>query len=313
MGTEPSGDPRPGDLSLLVAAFDESPVPTLRVEITDGLVDRILDANPAARRALGSDDPSGQPLADLLVTAPQLTLVDGMTQHLVTVDSPGEGVRWIEMTIVALSPAASPGRSAALVLLHDVTERRDHDHRRDLAQGQDLLTGLANRHALLMRLAELDLAIDGPEVAVLFIDLDRFKPVNDQRGHAMGDAVLTRVAHRLHAVVRPEDLVARVGGDEFVVVCPRLGGAADAAAIAERVRASLDQPAEVGGRPLRITASVGVATAEVGLLDPAALLAAADAAMYAAKQGGGNRVSVEPLTSRRARWLSGRRRGSRRR
>ncbi len=226
---------------------------------------------------------------------------EGPTQHLLTVPlhpgaapmHAGEPVRWLEATVAPLSAAASPGEPAALVLLFDVTERRALDRRLDQAMRQDPLTGLANRDELMRRLSALDVVTDGPDVGLLFLDLDRFKRVNDYRGHAAGDEVLMAVAGRVSSVVRPEDLVARVGGDEFVVLCPRLAVPTDARAIAERVRVALDEPLDIGGRGLRITTSVGVATAPVGSLAPAALLHAADVAMYAAKQAGRNQVSFD--------------------
>ncbi|MGW4944316.1 diguanylate cyclase domain-containing protein [Actinoplanes sp. NPDC004185] len=150
----------------------------------------------------------------------------------------------------------------------------------------DALTGLPNRAACLERL-ETDLA--GPRaghpagLAVLFTDLDGFKPVNDRLGHAAGDELLIAVAARLRGCVREDDLVSRFGGDEFVVVCRDADPRAAVDAICARIREMVEQPLTVGGETVRIGLSVGVAFA-----GPAAttddLIGRADLAMYAAKQ-----------------------------
>ncbi|AXQ96218.1 EAL domain-containing protein (plasmid) [Cereibacter azotoformans] len=149
----------------------------------------------------------------------------------------------------------------------------------------DPLTGLANRSFLQECLANATLA-GGPDVALLFIDLDRFKAVNDSMGHGVGDGLLIEVAHSLVASVRPEDLVVRLGGDEFVVLCHGLDRAA-VMGLAERLRQVLERPFEVTGRKCHISASIGIAMSDsIGELD---LVRAADIAMYAAKKNGGNR------------------------
>ena len=156
----------------------------------------------------------------------------------------------------------------------------------------DALTGLVNRSVLHARLDDALAEAWPGSVALLFIDLDGFKQVNDRHGHAMGDEVLRAAAERLDRCVQPPGLLARVGGDEFVVLltgadvdrCP--AGAADA------IRAELLDPFPVGPRDVAcITASIGVAVAHRARITGAELLRAADAAMYAAKAGGRNQVS----------------------
>jgi diguanylate cyclase (GGDEF)-like protein len=151
----------------------------------------------------------------------------------------------------------------------------------------DALTGLPNRAACLDRLgadlAELRTPTARPGLAVLFTDLDGFKPVNDRLGHAAGDELLIEVAARLRGCVREQDLVSRFGGDEFVVVCRDADPRAAVEAICARIREMVELPLTVGGETVRIGLSVGVAFA-----DPAAttddLIGRADLAMYAAKQ-----------------------------
>jgi len=149
----------------------------------------------------------------------------------------------------------------------------------------DSLTGLPNRSLLLDRLAEA--AHDnGAGAALLFLDLDRFKIVNDTMGHAAGDALLVEVARRLLAAAGSDNLVARLGGDEFVMLCRGLNRTA-VAELAGRVRQAIEAPYEIARRPCHISASIGIALADqLGGLD---LIQAADMAMYVAKQRGGNR------------------------
>ncbi|MGY1716623.1 putative bifunctional diguanylate cyclase/phosphodiesterase [Geodermatophilus sp. SYSU D01106] len=152
----------------------------------------------------------------------------------------------------------------------------------------DPLTGLANR-TLLLELTERLLAARPGPVSVLFLDLDDFKDVNDTRGHAAGDQLLTAIAERLRASTRPSDAVARLGGDEFAVVVD--GGADVAERVGERVLASLAEPVDAGGRPLSVHVSIGVAdTATAGDRRPGTLLRNADLAMYRAKTLGKNRL-----------------------
>ncbi|MEU7908627.1 GGDEF domain-containing protein [Actinoplanes sp. NPDC049118] len=149
----------------------------------------------------------------------------------------------------------------------------------------DPLTGLANRTALGARLARIEPAPDAP-VAVLYVDLDGFKQVNDEHGHAAGDAVLRIVSDRLSAAVREGDLVARLGGDEFVLLCPGVP-TDEAVRLAERIIGDVARPVAYEGHHLCVGASIGIA----GSTDDATegLLRSADAAMYEAKRLGRGR------------------------
>ncbi|MBL7259060.1 sensor domain-containing diguanylate cyclase [Paractinoplanes lichenicola] len=152
----------------------------------------------------------------------------------------------------------------------------------------DSLTGLANRQSFYERL-EQALASDGEgAVAVLFIDLDGFKQINDARGHHAGDTVLQVVAERLRDGIRQGDTVARFGGDEFAILLERVSDIVDAHAAAERIIADVRVPIDIAGVPAYVSTSVGIALHHPGW-DAADLLREADAAMYAAKAAGKNR------------------------
>jgi diguanylate cyclase (GGDEF)-like protein len=127
-------------------------------------------------------------------------------------------------------------------------------------------------------------------VALLYIDLDRFKPVNDTHGHAVGDLLLKEAARRMRACVRESDTVGRFGGDEFVVLLPAIDSADDALHVAEKIRQSLRQPFEVGGLHLEVSSSIGIAIYPDQCADDASLLVYADRAMYEAKRSGCDRV-----------------------
>ena len=166
---------------------------------------------------------------------------------------------------------------------------RENERQLKDAAHSDPLTGLANRllldvhmqHAI--QIARRDKSV----FAVLLIDLDKFKPVNDTYGHAIGDDVLRAVAQRLRKTVREMDTVARLGGDEFVIVLRSVASRQDVGAVAEKITQAIAQPIRVLGVPVEIGASVGIAMFEPGLATLGDLLRRADTAMYEAKRSGG--------------------------
>lgn len=150
----------------------------------------------------------------------------------------------------------------------------------------DSLTGLLNRVSLIGEIEDAIAGIDPARerLAVMLIDLDRFKPINDTFGHAAGDEVLIEVARRLQGALRPRDVVARLGGDEFVVVLPRAGTAEDVRHIGRRIKQSLDREMVIEGHRLRLGASLGCAFWPEDARDVDGLLSSADLAMYQAKR-----------------------------
>ena len=186
-----------------------------------------------------------------------------------------------------------------LVLTRFVLLTRERERSRaELAHlaTHDAMTGLANRGLLLDALeqavADGSAPHRGRAVGVLYIDVDKFKSVNDTYGHDAGDDLLIEVSERIRRSVRPGDIAARFGGDEFVVLCTDISGAQEAVTVAQRVRNRLDEPVMVGAELLTVSISVGVAVASPTTTDAATLLGWADAAMYRAKRAGRNGIGV---------------------
>lgn len=174
--------------------------------------------------------------------------------------------------------------------LSDIDARKQHEHELERKANYDELTGLANRSVLTDR---LDQAIAhasraGRMVAVLFIDLDNFKDVNDGLGHQLGDALLRSVAQRLSESIRSGDTVARVGGDEFVIVLTQLHDADDVRKFHAKLRRALSKPIALGDRLLQVTGSIGAAVSPADGMTVTDLLRRADLAMYRVKQQGRN-------------------------
>jgi diguanylate cyclase (GGDEF)-like protein/PAS domain S-box-containing protein len=205
--------------------------------------------------------------------------------------------RWIDLNLAA-NGLGTEQLAGAVAILQDVTQRVQlavelsaaHERLRELAV-RDPLTGLANRAGLADDLegAQLRAADAGKHVAVLYVDLDGFKQVNDTDGHRAGDQLLVEVGGRLVNLLRPHDTAARVGGDEFVVCCGDLDpdpeiAQREAEAIATRVSTALTAPFEVHGSTWQLGASVGIALSLAGEERPDALLESADLDMYRAKR-----------------------------
>ena len=175
-------------------------------------------------------------------------------------------------------------------ILADITERKEaEDRMRHIAQ-TDALTGLPNRMALLMRLAQIlpDARRHQWKVAMMFLDLDRFKTINDTLGHQVGDELLREVACRLSRLVRESDFVARLGGDEFVIILPAISTPADAATVASKITATLSTPIEADGHELHTSPSIGISIFPDDGTDGNTILKNADTAMYHAKAAGRN-------------------------
>jgi diguanylate cyclase (GGDEF)-like protein len=176
----------------------------------------------------------------------------------------------------------------------DVTERKKILEQLAFMAQHDALTGLANRALFADRLDRaLSLAKrEKRNLALLFIDLDKFKPINDHYGHAVGDLMLMEAARRMNASVRTSDTVGRIGGDEFVVLLPGQIGAQGASVVATKIHQALKKPYLIEGRNLLISSTIGIALYPEHGTDAIQLMANADYAMYEAKRSGGDSVKV---------------------
>ncbi len=205
---------------------------------------------------------------------------DGVLRMQCRVMRATEGYRWFEFT--ASNQMGNPALTGVVVNARDITDNRAFQERLAHQAMNDSLTGLANRRRMHDTLRAW---LKYRSVGVLFIDLDGFKLVNDEFGHQAGDAVLYQVAQRFAAVMRPHELLARVGGDEFVVLMPGVIRWAEAEALRDQLLRVVEEPFALGGHPVRIGASIGVHVATPAD-NPDHVLRAADHAMYAMKHAG---------------------------
>jgi len=177
-------------------------------------------------------------------------------------------------------------------IAHDISELKSTQSQLEHQATHDPLTGLPNR-PLFQELGEQALARSdryGTTVAVLFLDLDRFKPVNDSFGHSAGDELLVQIAARLRTSVRRGDVVARFGGDEFVVLCEHPAGQSEMHELARRLIDALSEPVEISGTTASVGASIGIAIGGGGRVTIDTLIRDADAALYQAKEDGRGRA-----------------------
>ncbi|QIS02992.1 diguanylate cyclase [Nocardia brasiliensis] len=266
---------------------------------------RIESINPAARRIFGADDSDaiiGQPIDALPLTLldanaqplpPQRhpiarTLATGetITGYVFGVDRTDGQRRWLSGSSRLLNPEDK--RSSAVSSFADITEFRASRRQLEYQATHDSLTGLANRSLILSQLAgALATSEDLPVSTVLFIDLDGFKLINDTLGHAIGDTVLQIVAQRLQRALRGDDIVGRLGGDEFLVLLSGRTRRVDIDALVDRLRTTMSEPIIARGHRIEVNASIGIAPLSVGdRRTPEAVLHDADLAMYRAKPSG---------------------------
>jgi diguanylate cyclase (GGDEF)-like protein/PAS domain S-box-containing protein len=291
---------RDAAVRLVQSTIDSSPIGFA----VCGLDGSFLQVNPALCAMLGRDstdliggslqqftDPWGQADDDIAaVISGDLPVREYERRY-----QRGDGTWiWGHCTLVLLREDGSRRPQSLLVHLQDITERRRANEQLAHAASHDWLTGLANRQALTDYLAR---ATNHPPAygcsAMIVVDLDDFKTINDTYGHEIGDALLREVAVRLSGAIRREDFAARLGGDEFVVHCAAVRGPREAAQIAVAILDALEEPFIVGAVPVHLSASVGVTTATQG--DSAHLMAEADRAMYRAKRRGRARVEIALL------------------
>jgi len=268
---------------------------------------RVLACNPAAEAILRLShdqlvagapwpivDDAGERLAfERTPIGETLATGEDRTGVVLALGYPDGARAWIALTTRALGEPGAPPASV-VASFADVTERRVFQQQLEHAAFHDALTGLPNRKLFMERLEHaLELARRRDErVAVAFIDLDRFKHVNDTHGHATGDRLLAEIARRLGEVLRGSDLVARLGGDEFCAILTGVSDAATARAIAQRMLQAIARAIDIAGHATEVTASIGLALFPDHATESALLVRYADHAMYEVKSAGKNAVGV---------------------
>jgi diguanylate cyclase (GGDEF)-like protein/PAS domain S-box-containing protein len=198
-------------------------------------------------------------------------------------------VRWVESRYTPIRDGN--GRLVELEgIVIDITERKAAEEKISQLARTDALTGLANRATFVERLRQAFAAArrGAAPFAILYIDLDHFKDINDTLGHPAGDALLREMAGRLRQAVRESDLVARLGGDEFAVLQTEMGEPSVAGVLAEKIRIAVDLPYPFEGNELHVTASIGICPYAPGSAGPDAMLSQADLALYRSKEEGRN-------------------------
>jgi diguanylate cyclase (GGDEF)-like protein/PAS domain S-box-containing protein len=276
------------------SVFDAATIGLLTLEL-DG---RVRDANPAAEHALGHRPGTfaGAMLWDDLMPPSVAAVGDGRSDRC-ELEQPlrrRDGtLRWFRLVLVLVRDDAGEAHHLT-VMLEDIDARKRTEAELIHRSNHDTLTTLPTRAYFLERLREAceRALLTDAGVGVVFIDLDNFKDVNDSAGHHAGDELLAAVAVRLGAAVRPNDVVARFGGDEFVVLAADIADGRDAVQLAWRLASGLRAPFTIGGTDLSVSASFGVCYSRDREDAPEDPVRKADAAMYAAKQRGRNRVAV---------------------
>jgi diguanylate cyclase (GGDEF)-like protein/PAS domain S-box-containing protein len=260
---------------------------------------RIVEFNPAAERTFGRAraDVIGKDMARLLIPERLRSAHRSAAERAASMDSVEVLERRMETTAIradgtefpielSLTRLPSDGPPVFTAFLRDITAQRKRAHQLTFRATHDSLTKMLNGGAFMERVAAAarQANIGGrSDVAVLFVDLDKFKAINDRFGHSTGDSLLMAVARRLRSCVRPTDSIARMGGDEFAILLERVEDESDITAVVERIRDELERPFHIDGHNIRASASVGVALGSQSGPRAEDLIKAADRAMYEMK------------------------------
>jgi diguanylate cyclase (GGDEF)-like protein/PAS domain S-box-containing protein len=281
--------------------FDRSPI-AIALLTEDRRITRV---NAACERLLGRDAAElvGSPAVELTRPDPAYHRPDTDTrsgtdpagQYEVHFTRPDGQEVWGRVNSTLLGPEADDGLRLLLTQIEDITQLRTMQARFAHAATHDQLTGLANRALVLDQLSDILARArkKGGRTAVLFCDVDHFKQINDTLGHAAGDQLLVEIGQSLALTARAQDIVGRIGGDEFVVVAYPVPTQAEAVRLAGRVLRTVRHPVELNGEPVLPSLSIGVALS--GPSDTAdSVLAAADRALYTAKAAGRGQWQLAP-------------------
>lgn len=306
---DPAGQP----MSIIVASIDHN-----SSRAAESRFEQLLEASPAGHVEIGLDgiivrangraasilgrDPDGLPgiraieLIDSTHGEQVQKVIGECFEELGSINKiearivlPNEAELWTQLSITAITDQLGEPESL-LVSIVDIDDEVKSRQRLVHEARHDPLTDLANRSRLA---EELSAAPPGGRTAVLFLDIDRFKRINDRLGHAMGDELLVRIAGRIDSVVRASDLVARLGGDEFVVLCREVKQDKNVLALARRIVDAIeDENFVLGSESVSVTVSIGAAFSDNIAQQPEMILREADMAMYRAKANGRARIEV---------------------
>jgi diguanylate cyclase (GGDEF)-like protein/PAS domain S-box-containing protein len=258
--------------------------------------DSIIYANEQARILLGRDDSELDSLGLAGLTEPGKPQLRTLIEERERVGSAQGELRlrhkdgsWIPVEVTTSEYRDRAGAACAVWIVHDLSEQRRAEEQIEYLAGHDLLTGVPNR-AHFQRAAEKILAAAGPgnECALLLVDLDRFKHVNEMIGHEAGDQLLKQVAARLHTCLREGDILARLGGDEFVILMRDAAAPEAVSAVARKILETTSSPLIIDDHEFLVTASIGISRSPDEGNDVRSLLRNSDIAMYRAKDAGRN-------------------------
>ncbi|EAU54192.1 sensor domain-containing diguanylate cyclase [Mariprofundus ferrooxydans] len=285
--------------SRLLQILESSPIAT---RIADAASNRVVFANSCyenlielpAGKVIGAKPSSYYAHPEEYTEVVKMLAGGGqVVNRQVEIRSPGSP-QWTKWVLASYFPIEYQEKPAVLGWFYDITERKLMEDKVEYQAFYDTLTGLANRSLFhnTLHQAIANAKREKCSLALIFVDLDKFKPVNDQFGHGIGDLLLKAVADRITGCLRESDSAARIGGDEFVVLLPSVGVIKNALKIAEKVRHELNQPFEIEGLTLNISSSNGVALYPDHADDAEQLIKRADIAMYYAKTEGKNSVKA---------------------
>jgi len=255
----------------------------------------VFTVNPSFNKMFStrSEDVTGRHIEDILPFADLKeaindALASGNESQDLVLESSSEGNRFFRISISRIKPAEDTAESQVLLVIEDITERKRSEEKIIQLANYDNLTGLPNRR-LLMNFINQTITLVGRRAlyaAVLFIDLDRFKLINDTLGHSAGDELLKEVAERLKKCVRLSDIVGRLGGDEFIALLPDIEQFEDVIIICKRIYSIFEIPVKLGDHEVSVMTSIGISIYPTDGDDGDTLLRKADVAMYRAKSDG---------------------------